>query len=515
MRSIALDVHRDFCEVAIKEAARCARRGGSRPSVEELELFARQPGPDDQVALEATGPRWRSARIIEPHVAEVVVANTSELRAIAEAQVKTDKVDARTLWRAARRGSSARGVDARRAKPGRCAGVWGAGPQLVRSRTRAKNEIHAALTRNLKGRPPMSDVFGRKGRRWLAGLELPADEREIGRRGACARSISWTQRSRRSSACSPAEALDSEEIKRLMTVPGVNVIVGRHVRGRGRRHRPLRQPAQAGRLRRARPAGAPVGRGPARHGRISKQGSARGPPHAVRVRPGSRSASPARCAPSTSACAPAAATGRARRDRAQARVLFWHLLTRDEDYAYEQPSLTRQEAAPARAPRRRAARAEGSTRDRSRPAKRDADGRTRARRAGRVRLPTAWSPTGSTQAKRNKGAGATPGRASKRPSSGQATRQVHSPRACALARRHRRPDTNSHKRRQNVQPSLTFIRRPDREPGSAPSGVLLGLRKRACRRRRPPGFWDSPHSQASERPGRVLPRASGTLRVRW
>ena len=48
--------------------------------------------------------------------------------------------------------------------------------KLVRSRTRAKNECHAVLARNLKGRPPMSDVFGKKGRQWLAALELPADE---------------------------------------------------------------------------------------------------------------------------------------------------------------------------------------------------------------------------------------------------------------------------------------------------------------------------------------------------
>ena len=50
--------------------------------------------------------------------------------------------------------------------------------QLVRSRTRAKNEIHAVLIRRLKGRPPVSDVFGVTGRRWLAEQELPDDERE-------------------------------------------------------------------------------------------------------------------------------------------------------------------------------------------------------------------------------------------------------------------------------------------------------------------------------------------------
>jgi hypothetical protein len=43
--------------------------------------------------------------------------------------------------------------------------------QLVRSRTRARNEIQAVLQRRLQGRPPCSDLFGVKGRRWLAGSD--------------------------------------------------------------------------------------------------------------------------------------------------------------------------------------------------------------------------------------------------------------------------------------------------------------------------------------------------------
>jgi transposase len=39
---------------------------------------------------------------------------------------------------------------------------------LVRQRTREKNQVHAALQRNLVERPPMSDLFGVKGRTWLA-----------------------------------------------------------------------------------------------------------------------------------------------------------------------------------------------------------------------------------------------------------------------------------------------------------------------------------------------------------
>ena len=53
--------------------------------------------------------------------------------------------------------------------------------QLVHARSRAKNEIHAVLQRRLQDKPPCSDLFGVKGRQWLAGLELPVEERESGR----------------------------------------------------------------------------------------------------------------------------------------------------------------------------------------------------------------------------------------------------------------------------------------------------------------------------------------------
>ena len=61
--------------------------------------------------------------------------------------------------------------------------------QLVRTRTRAKNEVQSALIRRLVGRPPVSDLFGVKGRSWLAALELPVEERETV--DACMRQVEF------------------------------------------------------------------------------------------------------------------------------------------------------------------------------------------------------------------------------------------------------------------------------------------------------------------------------------
>src|SRR3954471_5663315 len=81
---MGLDVHLDFCEVAICETGR-VRSGGRVPtSPQGLELLANSLAPDDSVALEATGNALAIARRLEPHVARVVVATRTELRAITE-----------------------------------------------------------------------------------------------------------------------------------------------------------------------------------------------------------------------------------------------------------------------------------------------------------------------------------------------------------------------------------------------------------------------------------------------
>ena len=80
MRFIGLDVHRDFCEVAIAEDGKVRSAGRIRTTRKELELFAQSLGADDAVALEVTGGAEAIARILRPHVARVVIANTKKLR---------------------------------------------------------------------------------------------------------------------------------------------------------------------------------------------------------------------------------------------------------------------------------------------------------------------------------------------------------------------------------------------------------------------------------------------------
>ena len=96
-RCIGLDVHREFAQVAIWEDGVIWQAGRIQTTPEALRDFADSLCATDEVALEATGNTHAIARLLERHVGRVVVSNPQKTRAIAEAKVKTDKVDAAVL----------------------------------------------------------------------------------------------------------------------------------------------------------------------------------------------------------------------------------------------------------------------------------------------------------------------------------------------------------------------------------------------------------------------------------
>ena len=77
-RAIGLDVHLQFCEVAIVEAGTVRSAGRIETTPEKLELFAQSLSPADRVALEVSGSTWAVAEILRPHVAKVVVVSPAD-----------------------------------------------------------------------------------------------------------------------------------------------------------------------------------------------------------------------------------------------------------------------------------------------------------------------------------------------------------------------------------------------------------------------------------------------------
>ena len=98
-RYIGLDVHKRFIEVCMIDAAgKVLFRGQVVCEKRQLESFCRTRfKKTDQAALEATGNTWSVVAIVQPFLEKVVVSNPLKTKAIAEAKIKTDKVDALVL----------------------------------------------------------------------------------------------------------------------------------------------------------------------------------------------------------------------------------------------------------------------------------------------------------------------------------------------------------------------------------------------------------------------------------
>ena len=337
-RAIGVDVHRDFCVVAICEDGQVRSVGRVPSTPDGLATLAESLLASDRVALEVTGSCWEVARLLEPHVDRVIVVSPDDT-GITQARAKTDRLDARALAMLLWRGE----VEAVWVPDERCRILrrrLARREQLVHARSRSKNEIHAVLQRRLQSKPPCSDLFGVKGRTWLASLEVPLEERESVDAGI--RHVEFLDAEVAAvERLIAQQALSWPEIRRLMTVPGVNLICAASfiaAVGDPRRFMTSRKlVAYLG----LDPKVKQSGEAPARSGRISKRGSpsARwalveaawstvlqpGPLHAFYQRTKGR-------------------RGHGRAIVATARklaILFWCMLTRSEDYAHQQPSLTK------------------------------------------------------------------------------------------------------------------------------------------------------------------------------
>lgn len=423
-RSFGLDVHLDFCEVAVWEDGRVSQLGRIASTPEAVREFAAGLGSSDQVALEASCGAMRIARLLgEGPVGRVVVCNAAETRSIYQARAKSDRFDAGMLAKLVAAGMLAEvwqpdeTTSELRRRVARRAG-------LVRARTRVKNEVHAVLARCLLGRPPVSDLFGKQGRVWLSERELPEEEAQTV--DSCLRHIDFldgeiAELDRRIAK----QALGLGAFHRLLTIPGVDVGTAAAVIGAvgdiTRFGSPSQLVAYLGLDPRVRQSGSE----PARYGHISKRGDAQARAllveaawRAIRT-PGPLRAFGERVRARRGAQIAAVAVAR------KLVVLCWHLLTKDEDYAFQRPSLTRQKtrrleltAGAPRLPRRHQGPPVSPT-----PAQRAAEKalQAQAEQAYR-RLIADWQ----TSVPRG-GAGATTGRASNKPKEGKAARQATSP----------------------------------------------------------------------------------------
>jgi transposase len=336
MRIIALDVHRSFAQTAILENGKLRDAGKIDLEYSRLLRFARKLKPDDEIVIEATGNTSAIVRVLLPFVGRVVIANPILVRAIAWAKVKTDKIDAAVLaklhasgflpevWMPDEETEARRRVVAERT-------------QLVSQMTRLKNRIQSVLHANLI--PPYKGVlFSQRGRAWLEAQPLAEDQRrvivrhagELDRLGAELAEVDKSL---------AQKALDEPQVKRLMTITGVNATVAMSVLAAiGDIHRfssPEKLVSYFGLNPRVRQSGDK----PAYHGRITKQGRAHARSMLVEAAwvisgaPGPLRAFFIRIRDKRGKHVAAVATAR------KLAVIVWHMLSKDEDYTWDRPAL--------------------------------------------------------------------------------------------------------------------------------------------------------------------------------
>ncbi len=178
-RFVGVDLHKKVATFhVLLQDGTSLKSGSFDVGLDSIRAFAAEHlRPTDQLAVEVTSNTWAFVRLVRPYVANVVVSNPLKTKAIAEANVKTDKVDARVLadllrcnylpsvWVPTPDIEDKRAIAARRTA-------------LVYERTSIRNRVHSVLARRLVVAPD-GDLFSGRGLTWLKHVELGPLDRAL------------------------------------------------------------------------------------------------------------------------------------------------------------------------------------------------------------------------------------------------------------------------------------------------------------------------------------------------
>lgn len=336
MRSIGMDVHRSFAQVAVFDRGKVTAEFRVELEHDAVVAFGQKLRKDDEVILEATGNTSAIVRLLTPFVARVVIANPLQVKAIAHARVKTDKVDAKILAQLHAAGflpevwvADDDTLNLRRLVSERAA--------LVRSVRRVKSRVQAVLHANLV--PKYSGhLFGKGGRDWLSTAPLPKAERDLLARHLD--ELDWLNgKLEKLDGAMARIALDDTRTRKLMTIAGISSVVATAVIAAigdiSRFPTPDRLASYFGLTPRVRQSG---DRG-AIHGRISKQGNAIARTMLIEAAwsaasvPGPLRAFFLRIKDRKGLNVAAVATAR------KIANLIWHLLTKEAPYRWARPAF--------------------------------------------------------------------------------------------------------------------------------------------------------------------------------
>lgn len=274
MRYVGVDYHKQSSYVTVvDEQGEVVKQGSVSNSRAALAAFLGE-GLEQVAAVVEAGRNWPVRyEWLEELVAEVTLAHPAKVRVMAEAKIKSDRLDAERLAQLLR----AQLIPAAYA-PGRVTReqrrklrhrmFW------VRVATMIKNRLHVLLDRHPElgaEAAKFSDLFGRAGRQWLSQLELAGVDQELLARDLAVLEVvqSEIQRSNRWVARFAGE---DARARLLRTMPGIGdffaALLAVEIDQVGRLARPQKLAAYAGLVPSTYASGGYV-----HHGRITKRGN--------------------------------------------------------------------------------------------------------------------------------------------------------------------------------------------------------------------------------------------------
>jgi transposase len=173
MTYLGLDHHKRWTQAAaVDESGTIIREARLNNDLASFSRFL-QGLPKPWKAVVEAGPSWNWVyNTLESLEVRTILAHPAKVRAIAEAKIKNDTIDARMLAQLLRAdlipAVYVPSNDMRAKKM-----VWRERVWMVRMQVRLKNRIHRTLAHYHVNVPEFSDLFGVAGRRFLNELKLP------------------------------------------------------------------------------------------------------------------------------------------------------------------------------------------------------------------------------------------------------------------------------------------------------------------------------------------------------
>ena len=220
---VGVDYHKKFSYGTIMtESGQTIKQGRFANHPQAVANFlGEHAGPDCSAVLEATRNWTVMHDWLEELAGEVTLAHPLKVKAIAEAKIKTDKIDATTLAHLLRcdlvPAAYVRSPQARILTNLLRHRIF-----LVRLQTMTKNRIHVLLDRHplIRSERSATELFTKIGIAWLKQLQLPKYDRYI--LSSEVELLEHLQgQIKQADECLASVGLKDQRVKHLMSIPGI------------------------------------------------------------------------------------------------------------------------------------------------------------------------------------------------------------------------------------------------------------------------------------------------------